>query len=104
MTEEIDDLEFLGELRNILPGNTYEEKVKFLFDCVEHAHEKGYSICNGRECSIAINAAYSLLREGTPLAERQGKIETYFKQTQETHPEGRTIEELIQEVRESKKD
>jgi hypothetical protein len=106
-----EDLEFfLGNLKEILPGETYEKKVGYLFDCINYAHEKRYTICKGleerkddvKECKVVLTAAGAILEEGV-LLNRLMVAETQFEEIQKIKEQGRTIEELVKEYQESEK-
>ena len=100
-----EDLEFyLGSLREVLPGETYEEKINYLTKCIDFASKKGYTICKGRdentddakECRNILTAAGAVL-EDKAIIKKVNTAEEQFKEIQKIREKGRTIAEIVKE-------
>ena len=94
-----DNLDFLGDYKEVLLGDSYEEKIKNLMNCIRYAHEKGYSICERKECSVLLTAAWANLKG--PLAEELEEVQAQLNHISQRKGQGRTLRELLEE---SKKD
>ena len=96
------NLFYLGGLKEVLPGITYEEKIQSLVDCIYYAHRKGYSICERRECSSVLTAAWARLKG--PLSEKVEEAQTQLINiSQKRRRGGRSIEGIIRKVERIKK-